>query len=616
MSKTASSKSTKRARRKKNKRVFFISIAFFPAASSFVAGFFYIFASMKTRLIIIEILLLLFCAACHTPTHEARRMVATAERLADILPDSTITLIDSVLRMPANLREHERMDMALLQAEAMFGTTDAISPLMDNEFFDDHSNLSTSPELERAAAYYAKKKQYGKAALAALYSGFVQQHYNENEAAMRSFKEAEEYGSIIGDSLAVAQAQYWIGKMLLNEGMEQEALTMFEVADKGFGNRPIYRTLTQNIMGTAYMLIGQYDDAETCLRKSLFFAKMVGSTKSKQKALNNYAVLHRQKGEYQLAIDNLRMMVNMPDSDTSALFMFYLNMGKTYMAAGMMDSATVYYTRLENSLPNSHTKQETLASAYNVLSRFAEKRGDTSKALYYREKYEKIVAQIFSQRQEQVIYNIQKRYDYESMQNRMNQKLIRRHHIIIVMSILAMLGLAALVLSTIRLARTRKQEAEAKTRLFHFMQQNKELQQKHEDSEKVVMDYAQQLSDALNKDALIMRKLEIYLGNKGDTICLSALNKAVFGNNDHWEALMKVFDTLYPDVRKNLAIQYPELTEMEQKDFILSYFNVSRDEEALLFNKSVHMVDKWRNGARKKMQAHEEEQREKGDKRS
>ena len=198
----------------------------------------------------------------------------------------------------------------------------------------------------------------------------------------------------------------------------------------------------------------------------------------------------------------------------------------------------------------------------------------------------------------------------------MNQKLIHRHHIIIVVSVLAILGLVALTISKIRLAKIRKQEAEAKTRLFHFMQQNKELLQKHETSEKAVMDYAQHLSDALNKDALVMRRLEIYLGNKGDKLCLSALNTAVFGNNDPWEALMKVFDTLYPEVRKNLAAQYPELTEMEQKDFILSYFNVSRDEEALLFNKSVHMVDKWRNSARKKMQAHEKEQREEGDKRS
>ena len=581
------------------------------------------FASMKTRLIIIEILLLLLCAACHTPTQEARRMAANAERLADTLPDTTIRLIDSMLHMPVYFSERERMDMALLQAKTLFGckdgvhTVSTVSPIMDDDFFGDSTGtVYTSPELERAAAYYAKKKQYDKAAHAALYSGFMQQHYNESETAMCSFKEAEDYGTIVGDSLTTAQAQYWMGKLLLDEGMEQDALTMFEAAYKGFGNRPTYRALIQNIMGTAYMLLNQYDDAETCLKKSLVFAEKADYSKAKLKVLNNYAVLHRIRGEYDSAIEKLREIADLSNADGSALFIYYLNMGKTYMVAGMMDSAAVYYSRLENSLPESHSKKETLASAYNVLSRFAEKQGDTSKALYYREKYEKIVAQIFSQRQEQVIYNIQKRYDYESMQNRMNQKLIRRHHIIIVMSILAMLGLAALVLSTIRLARTRKQEAEAKTRLFHFMQQNKELQQKHEDSEKVVMDYAQQLSDALNKDALIMRKLEIYLGNKGDAICLSALNTAVFGNKDHWEAQMKIFDTLYPGVRKNLAVQYPELTEMEQKDFILSYFNVPRDEEALLFSKSVHMVDKWRNSGRKKMQAHEEEQREKGDKRS
>ncbi len=571
------------------------------------------FANMKTRFLIIGILLTLFCAACHTPTHEARRMVVNAKRLADTQPDSTVLIIDSLLRMPVSFSERERMDMALLQADALFSrdVSRNVSTIMDDEFIDTHAHLPIGPELEHAVTYYAKKKHYDKAARAALYSGFVQQHYNEKEAAMRSFKEAEQYGTLVADSLTVAQAQYWMGKMLLNDGMEQEALTMFEVSDKGFGNRFIYRTMTQNIMGTVYMLNGQYEEAETCLKNSLMFAEKANSSKAKQKALNNYAVLHRQRGEFELAIDKLRTMADMSEADESALFMYDLNMGKTYMVAGMMDSVAVYYSRLENSLPDSHSKKETLASAYSALSRFAEKQGDISKALYYREQYEKIVAQIFSQQQEQVIYNIQKRYDYESMQNRMNQKLIHRHHIIIAVSILAMLGLVALALSKIRLAQIRKEEAEAKTRLFHFMQQNKELQQKHETSEKVAMDYVQQLSDALNKEALVMRKLEIYLGNTGDKLCLSALNKAVFGNNDHWEALMKVFDTLYPDVRKNLTIQYPELTEMEQKDFILSYFNVSRDEEALLFNKSVHMVDKWRNGTRKKMQTKEEKQLEK-----
>ena len=59
---------------------------------------------MKARLFVIAILLLL-CVACHTPTHEARRMVKRAEQLADTLPDSTVRLIDSVLHMPVYFSE-------------------------------------------------------------------------------------------------------------------------------------------------------------------------------------------------------------------------------------------------------------------------------------------------------------------------------------------------------------------------------------------------------------------------------------------------------------------------------------------------------------------------------
>ncbi len=117
------------------------------------------------RIVWIGILFLLALTACDGTMREARRMVKCAEQLADTLPDSAARLIDSVLRMPVSFGERERMDMALLQAEALFGERgQEISPLMDDDFFDEHAYISTSPELERAAAYYAKKKQYAKAA--------------------------------------------------------------------------------------------------------------------------------------------------------------------------------------------------------------------------------------------------------------------------------------------------------------------------------------------------------------------------------------------------------------------------------------------------------------------
>ena len=111
----------------------------------------------------IVILVLLALAACDTTTREALRMVKRAEQLVDTLPDSTVRLIDSVLRMPASLSERQRMDMALLQAEALFADHGQdVSPVMDDDFFDDHDDISPSPELERAATYYAAKSNTPK----------------------------------------------------------------------------------------------------------------------------------------------------------------------------------------------------------------------------------------------------------------------------------------------------------------------------------------------------------------------------------------------------------------------------------------------------------------------
>ena len=81
---------------------------------------------MKTHQCILVCLLAVMLCACDATTREARRMVKRAELLADTLPDSTVRLIDSVLRMPASLSERERMDMALLQAEAQLILANAV----------------------------------------------------------------------------------------------------------------------------------------------------------------------------------------------------------------------------------------------------------------------------------------------------------------------------------------------------------------------------------------------------------------------------------------------------------------------------------------------------------
>ena len=185
----------------------------------------------------------------------------------------------------------------------------------------------------------------------------------------------------------------------------------------------------------------------------------------------------------------------------------------------------------------------------------------------------------------------------------MNKKLIRRQHIITFFGIVTIIGLAALAISQIRLAKTRKLEAETKANLFHFMQQNKELTQKSQEQEHAAAEYGEKLSLALKKEQAIMLRLHLFLENKGDDELLKKLEKSVFGKQAHMDAMMETVDRLYPQLCEIVKQEDLGLDEYEQMDIIMSYFNISRQDEALLLDKTVDMIDKIRNRSRKKIQA-------------
>ena len=568
--------------------------------------------------------------ACHSPRREARRMVRRAEQLFDTLPDSTASLIDSVLRMPVYFNEKRRMDMALLQGEALFGDRgQEIPPVMDDEFFDDRPFLTASPELERAGAYYARKEQFDKAAHAALYSGFIQQHYNEKSTAMQSFKDAERYGEKANDSLTLARAQYWIGKLLFFDGMNQEALFQLCKAEKHFCNRDIERSFVQNKIAVCHLLLGDYENAEACLKQSLILSEKCHVGIVKRKALNNYAVLCQILGKYDQAIACLRQIETEPYLDDSELLLLYINFGDVFTEMNCPDSAVSYYKQVETLLPEADITMETKVSAYNSLFLFAESQHNDSSALVYLKCCDKWLNEVRDKREQNNVYGIQKKYDYDALQNTMNQKVIRRQRIIIFLSVIAIVVLLALVSSQVRLARIRRQEKEIKASLFRFMQQNEELtkqsenikqahqelEQKHQESEEARQSLASQvqeyktayeksdkkLSKAILKQHQIMQKMAVFLTNESDSVLFSTLKYSVLGGDEYWEAMLKTFDKQFPGMRRKLALQHPDLTEQEQKVLLLSYVDASREDTAVLLDTSVFMVDKLRTSVKKKM---------------
>ncbi len=546
----------------------------------------------KQRHITALLIGLAFLSACDSTTHEARRMVKRAEQLADTLPDSTVRLIDSVLRMPASFSERERMDMALLQAEALFGDHgQEISPVMDDDFFDEHANFSTSPELERAAAYYAGKKQYAKAAHAALYSGFVQQHYDEKEAAMRSFKEAEKYGKQAVDSLTVAQAEYWMGKMLYDEGLEQEALNTFLVSERYIGNHNADRAIIENSKAVVFILIGQHDNAELCLRQSLFYAEKGHSDRVKRKIHNNYSVLYRLEGKYGEALNSLQQMINDQSLDETERYMLYLNLGNVFFDMKEVDSSANYYQRMETNLSTVNVKKETIASAYEALSHFAESQNNAALALKYREKHEKILYDLMIQQQEQTIYRIQQQYDYESLQNVMNKEIIQRHITILIISILLLITTILILFLQYRHKQLLKSEEEMKQQLDCLKQ---DLLQTVKTS---VLDH--EISTRLR---LILKVHDKSLqGNDPKKEWQSLAWQIMNGEQEAFEAARSVLETAYPKLYSTIKENYPDLTETEAKICLLSCSDLSNTEIAELLGLSTNTVNQNRSNLRKKL---------------
>lgn len=548
---------------------------------------------MKARSFVITIVSgLALLTACHTPTREARQMMAQAKALSDTAPDSAVKLIDSVLRMEYHFSEQQRMDLALLQGELVFRDAS-----IDEEVLPE--DVSTSPELERAGAYFAKRKEYTKAAHASLYSGYVQQAYGEREKAMRSYKEAEHYGVIMGDSLTMARAECKMGRMLFDDYMEKEALCQFQSAERNAGDNLNELSLIRNMAAASCLVLGLYDSADYYLKQSLADAERCLSRNAKRKALNNYAVYHRILGEFDESIGCLHRMFN--EVDSTQLPIVYLNLGKTYVSLANSDSACYYYQQLEKSLSDSWIKPETKASAYQALSEFAESQKNDSDALKYRKLYERFIGVVRDQTAQRTVYGIQQRYDYEALQNAMNLRVIRRQRIILILSVVLLLFLVALTYLQIRLARNQKREADIKASLLRFAQANNELSAKSEEYDKQRHELEQKLSKARLKEQKIMQKMAVYLGSKEDAASLDSLKYSLMGNQEYWDAMLKLFDMQFPGTRKKLVQQHPELTEKEQKVLLLSYLDTSREDAAILLDTSVHMVDKLRNSVRKKM---------------
>ena len=437
----------------------------------------------------------------------------------------------------------------------------------------------------------------------ALENARIQLDSGNKAEALQFFKDAEHYGLLTHDTLTVAHAKYHIARCLGYYGDKEEVVSLLKAAAEGFGDDYVNRADALRELGDFYQFHRAYDTAEMYLNQALAYAEKSGSVETKSNVFSAFYAMYFNAGKREKSADYLRqfMQVRLPNMMDDNLWMFYYHgMSNIFYELGDLDSTAYYYGKLEELVNKVESKDDTWIY-YGNLASFAEERGDFEMAYKYINQFETGNVRTEIERRENNLALISHHYDSSMMQNELNQKIIHKQRIIIFISGLAALVLAAFLVSQVRLARKRKQEAEINAELFHFKQQNMAMVQKDAEHEQIQQDYAERLSEALDKEQQTMMLLDIYLNNSKKANLLNDLERSVFGEKDHWKAMLAVVEEKYPGLWETLGQKYPDLDEDEKKSFILSHFKVSRQEEADYLGTTVNMVDKMRGRVRKKM---------------
>ena len=445
-----------------------------------------------------------------------------------------------------------------------------------------------------------------QAARETLENAHVQRDSGNKADALRLFKDAEHYGLLADDTLTVAYARFNIAKCLGVFADEEEFVLLLKAADEGFGDDYAERAKVMTLLGDYYQFHRQFDSAEVYLDRAMDYAERSGSIEAKRWVLSAFHAKCFNAKEYEKSGDYLRQYIQtfLPDVSDSVLMYYYHDMGNVYYKMGDMDSMAYCYGQLEELLtryePDCCYPNDAAWFYYGTLADFAEMCGDFEKACEFRYQYDKGDVHHYLEDHKNNLALISQKYDTAVMQNELNQKIIAKQRWIILISAIAALVLLAFLISQIRLARNRKREAEINAELFHFKRQNQALEQKDAEHEQIQQDYADRLSEALDKEQRVMLLLDNYLNSKRTNL-LRDLEHSVFGDKDHWKAMLAVVEEKYPGLWETLGQKYPDLDEDEKKSFILSHFKVSRQEEADYLGTTVNMVDKIRGRVRKKM---------------
>lgn len=540
---------------------------------------------MKTKMLFTYIVFAAFLFIACNPQAQAPTLLNEAQKLIDNQPDSALKLIDSIFYPEKSLEKRQYMEYIVTRVQARYKT---------------YRDISDDTLIFEARDYFAqRKKEEKETALAYFYSGAVFREQKSYKQAMKEFKNACLVATERDDTDMLGLVHYNMGDLLAEQDLYAQALNQYKLAEQFYAELPEKQAQCNSAMGQMYMLSGNQNSALVAFEHGLDLAKNAEDNNLQSLLLQNISVFYTDVKQYEKAEEYLRKSFKL-NSDTTENSRYYLNFAKIFSNTNQQDSALFYVDKLTKSLKNS-TDIYFKASAYYFLSNWEKDRGNFDKAFFYKDEREKVFEQILKKVEEQSIYEVQQKYDFEQLQNQYNHKQINyQKSIILLLCFVIATGIAF----SIHIMRKKNQLIRIQRRMDTLNRINSELLVSVEQNKQNLRNAMLQQLDVAKK--IIHLNKEFNEGHVRNKALIEQVNHILYGERSveqQWEVMFGTFNGIHPGLANKIKKEYDTLSEIEFRICLLTYAGFKVEEIALVLDYKPNTVQTLRTQIRKKIGA-------------
>lgn len=426
----------------------------------------------------------------------------------------------------------------------------------------------------------------------------AKEHENnaEIELAMATYKQTIDAAKSEGDTALLGLAQQYMGMLLLEQWSFDEAINMLNESAMTTKDNPTMLSYTNAAIGRAYFIMDSTDKSIQYFKDAVGYAEQSGDNDVISVAYQNIGALYQEIGIYNQALDYIRLSLRY-NNEEKEIPRYHLNLAYIFSNMNENDSCSYYENLLKNEI-DSIEDQAMKTSIYYFLAKRAMDDNDYESAYHYYKNFAEMDIEMLEERLQQNVLEIQKKYDYEKVQNEYNVKLLRKHRLLMSSLFVTLITGMLLYIQTKINLRKRKEELKMKDEILKFENEVLRLNEIKDDYKR-----------NLEWKYMLVYSMTLMDRNKSNSESHYKMIKGRIYHNSEtaFDAILKIFNEEHPGLAEQIKEKYPTLSDTEYKVCLMALTPFTSQETADILGKSINTVNKARTNIRKKLEIEENE---------